>query len=556
MPDVAGRLRPLATDGILADVATIAGAVTTTQLNAIDSRVTAVEETGGGGSAAPNLFFGPRASGVLATATRVCLISVAAIAAIGLAAGTGATLALRVKGQGASGVGIVRDVVIDALNAAGVLSVTGYAAGVAIDSGRTAAVNGWAVTVRVVDDGSALEVLVVCPEAANWSVSLWLSSDAGLAEAAPEIEISAAASATSTTVPVRVVSSSSVTAWQISEDVDIPATPTWLTASPVGLDVGGAGARSIYCTGRTDASVLTTRKRVTVNVVLDSILPTITAFSLPGTATTLTVDVTALTASETCTYHYQIDNATLTSPVWGAAPTTITFATYGEHTVSIWCRDAAGNVCEVPASATITLNEQATYLDDTFDATDTWLDFNTPVHTVTGGNLQRTDVAAFRGVYHAGTTAIPAESGCMTWNFMSAELAGGFLFFAANYVHNAGTPTGVQIGWGNATPTTAAPGIWSGPLNFEAPNGTWSGAQQFPATWTTAGIEHQLSLSWVTTGGTTTYTLTLDGLAYGTFVGATMVAGTAVAWLGTTDMVGGVRLMGRCRVTSYIPEYV
>jgi len=79
----------------------------------------------------------------------------------------------------------------------------------------------------------------------------------------------------------------------------------------------------------------------------DTSAPTVTAFTLPTTSTTLEVALIALTASESdCTFILSESGIKPQAGDvrWGVAPTSYTFNSSGSKTLYAWAKDAAGNV--------------------------------------------------------------------------------------------------------------------------------------------------------------------------------------------------------------------
>lgn len=90
---------------------------------------------------------------------------------------------------------------------------------------------------------------------------------------------------------------------------------------------------------------------VTVNnPVPDITVPTVTAFTMPAVATSLTVPITGFTASDNVGVTGYLVAEGSVPPSLGAAgwtasaPTSFTFSGYGSKTVYAWARDAAGNL--------------------------------------------------------------------------------------------------------------------------------------------------------------------------------------------------------------------
>ncbi|MBK1699569.1 LamG-like jellyroll fold domain-containing protein [Thiococcus pfennigii] len=82
----------------------------------------------------------------------------------------------------------------------------------------------------------------------------------------------------------------------------------------------------------------------------DTTAPTVTAFSIPATANTLTVPITTFTATDSVGVTGYLVNESSSKPSataagWKAAkPTSYTFASPGSKTLYAWAKDAAGNV--------------------------------------------------------------------------------------------------------------------------------------------------------------------------------------------------------------------
>lgn len=89
-------------------------------------------------------------------------------------------------------------------------------------------------------------------------------------------------------------------------------------------------------------------------------LPVVTAFSIPTTASSLTVDVTTFTASDSVSVAGYKLTETPTAPSAGdsgwtvTAPTSYTFSSEGSKTLYAWVKNAAGNV-SASASDTVTI---------------------------------------------------------------------------------------------------------------------------------------------------------------------------------------------------------
>jgi MBG domain-containing protein len=171
---------------------------------------------------------------------------------------------------------------------------------------------------------------------------------------------------------------------------------------------------------------------ITVTVP-DTTAPTVNTFTMPATATSLTVNVTAFTASDiVAVTGYKItESATAPLPGdagWTAtAPSTFTFSGAGTKTAYAWAKDAAGNVSTSRSATvaitfmldqTITFNPlpAKTYGDADFapgasassGLTVAYASSNTSVATIVGGQIH---------IVGAGSSTITAsQAGDATYN--------------------------------------------------------------------------------------------------------------------------------------------
>ena len=114
--------------------------------------------------------------------------------------------------------------------------------------------------------------------------------------------------------------------------------------------------------------------------VIDAIAPAVTTFTTAPTATSLSVIVSAFTATDNVAVTGYMITQSATPPVAGAvgwtatAPATVTAAAAGSQTFFPWAKDAAGNVSAVfgtPATVTITLATPAVSVAVSASGTDT-----------------------------------------------------------------------------------------------------------------------------------------------------------------------------------------
>lgn len=92
----------------------------------------------------------------------------------------------------------------------------------------------------------------------------------------------------------------------------------------------------------------------------DVTAPSVTSFTIPATASSLTVDITTFTASDAVgVTGYKLTESS-TAPAWdasgwsGSAPSTYTFSSAGSKTLYAWAKDAVGNV-STSANDTVTI---------------------------------------------------------------------------------------------------------------------------------------------------------------------------------------------------------
>ena len=91
----------------------------------------------------------------------------------------------------------------------------------------------------------------------------------------------------------------------------------------------------------------------------DTTAPTVSAFTLPSTATSITVSISSFTASDNIGVagYLVTENASAplpSDPGWiSSAPTTFTFSAAGNKTAYAWAKDAAGNVSAAKSSSVV-----------------------------------------------------------------------------------------------------------------------------------------------------------------------------------------------------------
>jgi predicted CxxxxCH...CXXCH cytochrome family protein len=176
------------------------------------------------------------------------------------------------------------------------------------------------------------------------------------------------ATATSTTVSVSSFTATDnvgVTGYLITESATAPAAGAagWTATAPTSFTFAGSGARTAYAWAKDAAGNVSASRSAGVTITLpDTTPPTVTAFTMPATATALTVAVNSFTATDSVGVTGYLITESATAPAAGAAgwtataPTTFTFSAAGARTAYAWAKDAAGNVStSLSTNVTITL---------------------------------------------------------------------------------------------------------------------------------------------------------------------------------------------------------
>ena len=155
-----------------------------------------------------------------------------------------------------------------------------------------------------------------------------------------------------------------VTGYIVTETSTAPAAGAtgWSATAPTNYTAATAGTKTLYAWVKDAAGNVSTSLSAPVTITLaDAIAPTVTGFSIPATSSSLTVSITAFTATDNIGVTGYIVTETSTAPAAGAtgwsatAPTNYTAATAGTKTLFAWAKDAAGNVSNsLSASVTIT----------------------------------------------------------------------------------------------------------------------------------------------------------------------------------------------------------
>jgi hypothetical protein len=179
------------------------------------------------------------------------------------------------------------------------------------------------------------------------------------------------ASSTSLTVPISTLTATDdtgVTGYLVNESSTKPASGTsgWSVSKPASYTFGSAGSKTLYAWAKDAAGNVSNSLSASTTIALppapDTTAPTISAFTIPATSTSLTVSITSLVASDNTGVTGYMLSESSTKPSAGGAgwtassPSSYTFGSEGAKTLYAFAKDAAGNVSNSrSASTTITL---------------------------------------------------------------------------------------------------------------------------------------------------------------------------------------------------------
>jgi len=180
--------------------------------------------------------------------------------------------------------------------------------------------------------------------------------------------------ATSTTLAVSITSFTAtdnvgVTGYMATESATAPLASAagWSAARPASYTCASAGAKTLYAWAKDAAGNVSVSRSASVTITLppvaDTTKPTVSAFTIPATSTTLAVSITSFTATDNVGVTGYMATESATAPLasaagWTAArPASYTCASAGAKTLYAWAKDAAGNVSlSRTASVTITVS--------------------------------------------------------------------------------------------------------------------------------------------------------------------------------------------------------
>ena len=159
-----------------------------------------------------------------------------------------------------------------------------------------------------------------------------------------------------------------VTGYLLTESATPPLASAagWTTAPPANFTFATAGSKVLFAwakdaAGNVPTSTLSAPVVITLPPGADTTAPTVTAFVIPATSTSLTVSITTFTATDAVGVTGYLLTESATPPLASAAgwttapPANYTFATAGSKVLFAWAKDAAGNVPTSTLSAPVVI---------------------------------------------------------------------------------------------------------------------------------------------------------------------------------------------------------
>ena len=180
------------------------------------------------------------------------------------------------------------------------------------------------------------------------------------------------ATSTALSVPISGLSATdnvAVTGYLVSESSAAPAASAagWSSSKPASFSFAGSGARTAYAFAKDAAGNVSAGKSASVTITLpDTTAPVVGSFTLPATASALSVAISSLSATDNVAVTGYLISESSAAPAasasgWSSSkPASFSFAGPGARTAYVFAKDAAGNVsASRSASVTITLPDTA-----------------------------------------------------------------------------------------------------------------------------------------------------------------------------------------------------
>ena len=230
------------------------------------------------------------------------------------------------------------------------------------------------------------------------------------------------ATATSLTVPISsfiATDNVAVTGFIVTESSTAPSATAagWSATVPASYTATSAGAHTLYAYAKDAAGNVSTGKNASVTITIttsDTTKPTVNTFTIPATATSLTVPISNFTATDNVAVTGFIVTESSTAPSataagWSATvPTSYTATSAGAHTLYAYAKDAAGNVSTgKSASVTITITTSDTTKPtvNTFTIPATATSLTVPI-----SNFTATDNIAVTGFIVTESSSAPSAT--------------------------------------------------------------------------------------------------------------------------------------------------
>jgi hypothetical protein len=241
-----------------------------------------------------------------------------------------------------------------------------------------------------------------------------------VADTTPPTVTTLAIPLTSTTLAVPITTFTAtdnvgVVAYLLTESATVPAATAagWTTTAPATYAFASAGVKNLYAWAKDAAGNVSTSLSAIVTITLaDTTRPSITAFAISATSTSLVVPITTFTATDNTAVTGYLLTETATAPAstaagWSAtAPTSYAFASSGTKTLYAWAKDAAGNVStSLSAMITIVLADAVRPVVTSFTIPAAAMTLTVPITTFTAS-----DNTAVTGYLLTETATAPAST--------------------------------------------------------------------------------------------------------------------------------------------------
>ena len=203
--------------------------------------------------------------------------------------------------------------------------------------------------------------------AGNISVPLQATVTITLPDTTPPVVTAFTIPADSTVLTVAIASLAAnddvlVTGYLLSETSTATlADPNWRTTPINSYTFASAGSKTLYAFARDAAGNISTPSAASVMITLpDTTSPVISQFSIPPTASSLTIPVTTFTATDDTAVTGYILTTSANAPAanssgWTSTPpSAYTFSSAGDLTLYAFAKDGAGNI-STPLAATVTI---------------------------------------------------------------------------------------------------------------------------------------------------------------------------------------------------------